>query len=958
MGSLFSSVGGLLGSFIPIPGLGPIIGSMVGSGLGKLAGAALGLPESYQDSTTSTITDTFTRSHSFTRSIAETLGTAISGGVQGGYNHQWNRNMAVSYEEINKTAEYCEQICDNYIKRLQGAKNLGFWNVGVYLLTDNPYAQIRGSGLLRAALSGDETYWEPIRTLEMNDSSRQQLACFNNPRYQLFEHGVQTDQLEHAIKAGQQLALYAKDKNISSEVALKKLGELAGKDTKQQALVLNEIRALSVSNDASQELLEKAWGVIKHQQLGHPLGEGFNGVSTPMNTEELAILMNVPREEIHGITIRSTPRFGVNYVAEPNEIKLGKIVHKGGEINKFFGIPPEQLTKHGFICGVTGAGKTNTCLHLLKELNRPFLVIEPAKTEYRQLLNLIPDLRIFTLGQEMVSPFRLNPFEFIRGTELLSHIDYLKAVFNAAFPMYASMPYLLEEAIYEVYLDKGWILATSQNRYFNEDAPDDVFYDYLPTLQDLLDKIDVVVKSKHYAQQLTMDLSAALKARLSSLIHGGKGFMLNVRRSIPWQVLFDSQVVLELRAIGDDDEKCFLMGLLFTMLYEYRQKHHDADGTLKHVTLIEEAHRLLRHVPMHSGMETANTRGKAVETFTNILAEVREYGESILIVDQIPAKLSPDVVKNTSLKIVHRLLAQDDRDFVGSTMILTEEQKLELPLLKVGRVVVHREGMDKPFHLQIPDIKSTCKKISSDNISDQMSLFQREYSYLQKYLPDLPETLPELPTGETLSQVFKRCDFRAFNTAIYQGVIGMVLLWLSDEKSIDPMQLRSQFQNEFASFNLSNAEQVCHVIWHGEKLFAELNAHYPHRYNHYLGARRAWLALYCAEDDSPLLRRNMCTALKNLIAPLQNINAPFLRWYATHHQHEKQLSILLGHNSISVNHPILDDFLDKKIADLLPLPCCRSTMDQLKVSLLSVILHGDPEDRLILQRYKNFAQQL
>jgi hypothetical protein len=390
-------------------------------------------------------------------------------------------------------------------------------------------------------------------------------------------------------------------------------------------------------------------------------------------------VMGLPREEVPGVRLTPMADFGLNPPTSSG-FSLGQVISRGEILPDRFYITPKSLTKHTFITGITGSGKTNTCLALLRAAYErekvPFLVIEPAKTEYRILLAdpvMGRDLQVFTLGDETTSPFRLNPFQFARGYPLLTHIDLLKSVFNASFPMYASMPYILEEALLDVYTDRGWDLSRSTNRYI--DASRDDYVPYLPTLEDLYRQIDVVVERKKYGMQLSMDISAALKARIKSLLVAGKGAMLNTRNSYPLDLLFGRPSVMELKNVGDDAEKAFLMALLLINLYEYCETARHYGGGLQHVTLIEESHRLLKNIPPSVSAESANPRGKAVEMFSDILAEIREYGEGFIIVDQVPAKLTPDVLKNTNLKILHRIVAEDDRESVGNAMNLSKEQK-------------------------------------------------------------------------------------------------------------------------------------------------------------------------------------------------------------------------------------------------------------------------------------------
>ena len=558
---------------------------------------------------------------------------------------------SMSREELNKDAQYAETLLDKTIERFQHGRGLGFWNVGVYLVAPDSSTLAQGQSYLRALVAGKDSYMEPLRSLDLSAS-----PMLQPPK-----------------------------------------------------------EALSALSNPSIAFDDPA--------AHHPLGRLFESMGTPLNTEELSLWMNLPGREVSGVSVQPLVHFGLNapVMSGDHAIILGEVHSPNGGTGHPLTIDARQLSRHAFITGTTGSGKTNTCLQLIRQLHArgvPFLIIEPAKTEYRALLadpDIGPNLRIFTLGSEQVSPFRLNPFEFVPGFGLLTHIDLLKATFNAAFPMYASMPYLLEEAILEIYTLRGWDLATGQNRYVNIDVDaNSLDARYWPTLSDLYAQIDEVVERKQYAQQLRMDLSAALKARISSLRVGSKGMMLDVQRSIPIAELLAGPTILELQDLGDDSEKAFVMGLILTLLYEHRQVTPSADGeNLQHLTVIEEAHRLLKRVGSVDNPEIANPQGRAVETFCNILAEVREYGEGILVIDQIASKLAPEIIKNTNLKIIHRIMARDDRDEVGGAINLDEAQRGRLVTLRPGEAVVHNDTMDQALLVQMDHVRSRLPRGSS-----------------------------------------------------------------------------------------------------------------------------------------------------------------------------------------------------------------------------------------------------
>lgn len=472
-----------------------------------------------------------------------------------------------------------------------------------------------------------------------------------------------------------------------------------------------------------------------------------------LNSRELAILTRPPHEEYPGYEIVDYVRFGVepgnSAVKGRESILIGDIYDRGFQTGTHLALALPDVTKHGLIVGVTGSGKTNTCFWLLRQLwhehRIPFLVIESAKSEYRSLLNmrsssgsfLFNELKVFTIGRETVSPLRLNPFEVPPGIAIQMHIDYLKSLFSAAFVLYPPMPYVLEQSIQEVYIDRGWNLALNTNSRVSAqtNGSSDARHGnprMFPTLSDLIAKVENVIQRMQYDHEITMNVRAGLVARLNQLrIGGGKGLMFNARQSVPSDVLFNSPCLLELKQLVSDDEKAFLIGLLLIRLYEYYESNPKYKVKLRHVTLIEEAHRLLRNVSTEQGSEvTANPKGHSIEVFANILSEIRAYGEGILIAEQIPTKLTPDAIKNTNLKIIHRLVAEDDRKTVGSTMNLTDSQTRHLTTLEKGEGIAYTEGMRKPVFLKVPLAKS------DEEISDQL-VKTRMQSLLTAHLPVL-----------------------------------------------------------------------------------------------------------------------------------------------------------------------------------------------------------------------------
>ena len=444
---------------------------------------------------------------------------------------------------------------------------------------------------------------------------------------------------------------------------------------------------------------------------------------------ELGLIAGLPEKEVVGLALNEEVEFGLNAKTPDKDgeiISLGNLVQSGNEIDTKVYLEKSALNKHIFITGVTGTGKTTTCQKLLLESELPFLVIEPAKTEYRILMNneKTEDILIFTLGNDKVAPFRLNPFEFFEGESITSRVDMLKAAMEASFDMEAAIPQIIESAMYSCYEDYGWNIDTDENEKFNNPYDEGVYS--FPTLEDLLNKIEIEVTKHDFDDRLKKDYIGSITARLQGLLVGSKGQMLNSRRSIDFRELIEKKVVLEIEGIKNGTEKSLVMGFILTNLCEALRAKYNKDKHFKHITLIEEAHRLLSKYSAGDSLNKKNS----VETFADMLAEVRKYGESLIIADQIPNKMTPEVLKNTNTKIVHKIFAEDDKEAIGNTISLSKEQKDFLSSLPTGRAIVFSQSWTKAVQVQIEQMTNT----TSDEIIDEDRLRNRvEDFYIENY---------------------------------------------------------------------------------------------------------------------------------------------------------------------------------------------------------------------------------
>ncbi|MDD2468308.1 MAG: hypothetical protein PHI97_30380 [Desulfobulbus sp.] len=374
----------------------------------------------------------------------------------------------------------------------------------------------------------------------------------------------------------------------------------------------------------------------------------------------------------------------------------------------------------------------------------PFLVIESAKRDYRQLLAndvFREKLNIFTIGDATVSPIRFNPFYIQEGVHLQVHIDYLKAIFNASFSLYGPMPSIVEKCLHAIYIKKGWNLTLgthpnfvdSKGGYDGEQYQFEEHFYCFPTLTDLKDEIDRYIKKElDYKGELRDNIRTAIIVRLESLCVGAKGLMFNTHDFFSIKQLLSQNTILEMENLADDDDKAFFVGLILVLISEYRQKENPAvnpgmgNKGLRHFMVIEEAHRLLKNVETERTTEMmGNPKGKAVEVFCNILSEMRSLGQGVAVVEQIPSKISPDVIKNSNTKIVHRLVSKDDQGLLAGSLSIDDYDALYLNRLKTGHALCHKEGMGRPVECAVlSDVNSHA--ISDDKVKRSMASLARE----------------------------------------------------------------------------------------------------------------------------------------------------------------------------------------------------------------------------------------
>lgn len=361
----------------------------------------------------------------------------------------------------------------------------------------------------------------------------------------------------------------------------------------------------------------------------------------------------------------------------------------------------EKLNKHAFISGVPGSGKTNTMHHMATSLvNRgvPILVLEPAKHEYRAMLNadLAQDVRVFSPGGELAFPLRINPLQIPYGVTVGQHISRLCEVFGASFPLTESLPFLLDRAIEAVYTAHGW-------RSKDRSRPGDKRS--LPTLSELYEQMGKEIEKESYAGEVRGNLQAVLRVRIGGLLRRELGELFDVPVSTfePHEWLRMSAIV-ELEALGRSEAN-FLTLLLLVLVRECLMVDAIYKGELpvRHVIFIEEAHNLVGPTAEAVSGDNADPKQAATAFLSDMLREVRAYSEGIVIADQLPTAIAPEVLKNTGLKVALRMASSDDRKLLGSMMAANGAQLERMATADPGEALVLYEGLQRPFEIRMAE---------------------------------------------------------------------------------------------------------------------------------------------------------------------------------------------------------------------------------------------------------------
>lgn len=460
------------------------------------------------------------------------------------------------------------------------------------------------------------------------------------------------------------------------------------------------------------------------------------------STNELAIQLGLPRKSVKGLPVIEHALFAQEVLSDSKDkksqkkIKLGVVNHFGNDTESPVELDLESLSMHTFITGSTGSGKSNTVYQILSELLKNqihFLVVEPAKGEYKDVFGGKDDVSVYGTNPLLTDLLRINPFSFPKEVHIYEHLDRLVEIFNVCWPMYAAMPAVLKDAIEQAYMQAGWDLRKSKNKYSE---------DLFPSLADVLQQIEDVMERSQYSNDSKRDYEGALCTRLRSLTNGINSLVF-CPDELSAQELFDKNVIIDLSRVGSSETKSLIMGLLVMKLQEYRiASNKGMNQHLNHVTVLEEAHNLLKRTSTEQFAEGSNLLGKSVEMLTNAIAEMRTYGEGFIIADQSPGLLDMAVIRNTNTKIIMRLPEYSDRELVGRAAGLKDEQIWELSKLNKGVAAVYQNDW-------LESVLCKVKKYENDG---------KAYTFLAKTVADKRDIKGEIISRIIAKNIYQLID--------------------------------------------------------------------------------------------------------------------------------------------------------------------------------------------------------
>ena len=674
---------------------------------GVNVGASAGIQHGKNQSVNQSTGDTQTSGESQTDSSGQTEGTNtshtdgtnkgsshnVSVPVVGGYGYTWNKGTSTADSIGQSTAKTVSRALAKTASRALSqtvGQTLGS-SSGVSL-GSNIGANFARASNVTATVGKNEGITQSFTNHNISHALK-----VLEEQMKRFEKGTAMGMWEFAAY------VLSEDQNIANNVAHTYLALTQGEESFMSQSSVNLWRGdLGESSGDAEEI------VAYLRELRHPLfglnpnlllaDSTFNVYpsivtsTVPLTGQELAFSLNFPRKSIPGLPILECAESVTD-----KTIHLGDIFHMYHKEDVPVNLSQNSLASHVFVTGSTGSGKSNTIYQLLNEGIKnglKFLVVEPAKGEYKHVFGNHDDVSVYGTNPQLTPLLRLNPFSFPKEIHILEHLDRLVEIFNVCWPMYAAMPAVLKKAVEQSYQDCGWNLLESTNPYGR----------LYPNFNDIADNIKTIIDSSEYDDENKGAYKGALITRIESLTNGINGLIFS-NEELTNEHLFDTNVIVDLSRVGSTETKSLLMGILVLKLQEYRMTNGDMNAELKHITVLEEAHNLLKRTSTEQMSESANLLGKSVEMLANAIAEMRTYGEGFIIADQAPGLMDLSVIRNTNTKIIMRLPDFSDRELVGKSANLNDDQIIELAKLPKGVAAVYQNEWIQPVLCKVEKVE-------------------------------------------------------------------------------------------------------------------------------------------------------------------------------------------------------------------------------------------------------------
>jgi len=619
--------------------------------------------------------------------------TRTSGDAEtSGDTHTTGMSRTINLTREIKMVQNSMQRLDAEIKRIETNRSFGMWNCCAYVISDSSEMTFMGASSLQSLLCGDAAY------------------------------------------GGQSYA------NSWSCIA-------RGSDAR------NLLTSLSYMQHPWMEFVAPANSSLVNQIVS---------TSMMVSGRDLPTLLSLPRRSIPGMQVMTMAEFGRNFPRDfkpARPMEFGNVMHMGKTEATKMKFDLDRFASHCFICGASGSGKSNTTYNLLNEFFKnkiPFLVIEPAKGEYKTEFAGMPGMQVFTCKPDGFRMLSINPFEFHKDVHIKEHLAHLNSVVSTCWPLYGPMPAMLKDAFEEAYVSCGWDLELSQ-RIVNVGRK-------FPTFAEVLPAIEKIIDNSTYSGEEKGNYKGALCMRIKMLMNGFEGQIFGNSEGIPDSELFDQNAVVDLSSLGNPETRSLIMGVLIVRLREYRFANQSTlNSGLKHITVLEEAHNILKRCSHESSQDSGNVQGASVGMLVDCIAEMRSCGEGFMIIDQSPGAVDEAALKNTAIKIVMRLPEKNDCEAIGSTLSLKENQILELSRFDKGVAAVFHEGWEETVLGKMGTVWSRTPQAAAYHIKptivDRTELIRTKGALCQwlceKYVDDELDELENMRAFDTFINYFK-----------------------------------------------------------------------------------------------------------------------------------------------------------------------------------------------------------